>query len=60
MDDVSEHYVVIRDTKSDEVVTVIETLSPDNKPGIGGGAYEHAKKRRELLASDARLIEPPV
>ena len=56
-DDLTEHYVVIRDTAGDEVVTVIETLSPDNKPGTGGGATDYARKRRELLASEASLIE---
>ena len=56
-DEETETLTVIRDTNSDEVVTVIETLSPDNKFGTGGGARDYAKKRREVLASDASLIE---
>ena len=58
MDDLTEHYVVIRDTNADEVVTVIETLSPNNKQGAGGsGTSDYARKQREVLASQASLVE---
>ena len=39
-----------------EVVTVIELLSPANKES-GRGREEYLRKRRDLLASDAHLIE---
>lgn len=52
-----ETYVVIRESKSMEVVTVIETLSPGNKrPGSDGGR-EYLAKRQSILDSPAHLVE---
>lgn len=51
-----ERYLQIRSVATDEVVTVLEVLSPTNKrPGVGRNAYE--EKRREVLSSLTHLIE---
>ncbi|WP_439627902.1 DUF4058 family protein [Gemmata sp.] len=48
--------VVVRDTQSREVVTVIELLSPTNKqPGADRDRY--IEKRHEILASRTNFIE---
>jgi hypothetical protein len=53
---VTERYLEIRATASQEVVCVIEILSPKNKrPGEGRTAYE--SKRLKILASATHLIE---
>jgi hypothetical protein len=53
---VTEPYIVITDLDGNRIVTVIEFLSPANKEeGAGRDAY--LKKRKELLASDANLVE---
>ncbi len=51
-----EAFLQIRSTESDEVVTVIEVLSPTNKRTKDGRAA-YLKKRYESLHSDANLIE---
>ena len=51
-----ERYLEIRRTGTDEVVTVIEVLSPGNKrPGPARTAYE--AKRARVLASSRHLVE---
>ena len=51
-----EHYLEIRRTEHDEVVTVIELLSPTNKTTREGRA-EYEKKRMKILQSDTHLVE---
>lgn len=55
--EVDEAFLEILDLESQQrVVTVIEVLSPSNKtPGPGRDLY--LKKQREVLASDAHLVE---
>jgi hypothetical protein len=53
---VNERYLEVREIVTDEVITVIELLSPKNKrTGDGRSAYE--KKRRAILGSATHLIE---
>jgi len=53
---VHERYLALRDPRSEEVVTVIEVLSPSNKrPGPGRDDY--LAKRNHVLASAANLVE---
>ncbi|MCS6846311.1 MAG: DUF4058 family protein, partial [Anaerolineae bacterium] len=52
----AQTYIEIIRVDSREVVTVIEVLSPANK-ALGGEAEEYARKRRELLGSQANLVE---
>jgi hypothetical protein len=54
--EVRERYLEVREVGTDEVVTVIELLSPKNKRvGVGRLAYE--AKRQRLLGSNAHFIE---
>lgn len=55
--EIQEAYIQILDKPSEQrVVTVIEVVSPSNKsPGPGRGSY--LKKQREVLSSDAHLVE---
>jgi hypothetical protein len=54
--DIREGYLEVRELATQEVVTVIEVLSPSNKrSGRGQAAYE--TKRREVLASQTHLVE---
>ena len=48
--------LVVRDSKSQEVVTVIEMLSPSNKAG-GADREKYLEKRVEVLTSSANLVE---
>jgi hypothetical protein len=48
--------LVIRDSKSQEVVTVIEVLSPSNKAG-GADLANYLAKRDEVLTSAANFVE---
>jgi hypothetical protein len=48
--------LVIRDSKSQEVVTVIELLSPSNK-AAGGDRDKYLEKRVEVLTSAANFVE---
>ncbi len=51
-----EGYLEVRDTTTQEVVTVIEVLSPANKrPGKGRELYE--EKRLQVLGSRTHLVE---
>jgi len=53
---VNERYLEVREVVTDEVITVIELLSPKNKrAGDGRMAYE--KKRRAILSSATHLVE---
>lgn len=53
---VRQRRLEIRNSSNQEVVTVIEVLSPVNKrPGEGRQQYE--RKRERLLESDANLVE---
>lgn len=54
--EVKERYLEVREVVTDEVITVIELLSPKNKrAGEGRTAYE--KKRRAILSSATHLVE---
>ena len=48
--------LVIRDSKSQEVITIIELLSPSNKEG-GPDRNKYLEKRGEILTSAAHFIE---
>ncbi len=52
-----ETYLVLRDSETERVVTVIETLSPSNKRRGGDGWNEYLKKRQQVLGSDSHLVE---
>ena len=52
-----ETYLVIRERKSLEVVTVIELLSPANKRAGGDGRREYLAKREQILSSPTHLVE---
>lgn len=54
--EVKERYLEVREMATDEVITVVEVLSPKNKrTGEGRSAYE--KKRRLILGSQTHLVE---
>lgn len=55
IEEVHEGYLEIHDTRTHEVITVIEVLSPGNKTGEGRRAYE--AKRREVLRTCTSLVE---
>jgi len=55
-DGIRERYLEVCDTKTREVVTVIEILSPTNKLP-GGGRRKYADKRANVLASRSSLVE---
>jgi hypothetical protein len=52
-----EHYLVLRDRGKNEVVTVIEILSPTNKLAGSDGNKEYYQSRARLLESHVNLIE---
>lgn len=55
-EEVRERFLEIRDATTEEVVTVIEVLSPANKrPGPGRSLYLH--KREQVLSSLTSLVE---
>jgi len=54
--DVKERYLEVREMGTDEVITVIELLSPVNKRS-GEGRTTYEKKRRSILGSATHLIE---
>jgi hypothetical protein len=56
VEEMRERYLEIRRTGTDQVITVIELLSPTNKrPGRGRDEYE--AKRIELLSTRTSLVE---
>jgi hypothetical protein len=52
-----ETYLVIRELKTMEVVTVIDALSPANKRSSGDGRQQYLAKRDEILQSRTNLVE---
>lgn len=54
-DELTERFLEIRRVGTNQVVTVIELLSPTNKRGAGRQEYLH--KRAHILASATHLIE---
>lgn len=52
-----EAYLVIQETESREVVTVIEVLSPSNKRSKGDGRREYLEKREQVASSRTNLVE---
>jgi hypothetical protein len=52
-----ETYLFIRDVRSGDVVTVIETLSPANKRRGSTGQREYLSKREMVLNSPTNLVE---
>ena len=55
-DEVRETYLEVREVRTDDVLAVLEILSPTNKrPGRGRRLYED--KRMEVLASRTHLVE---
>ncbi|MGI8982832.1 MAG: DUF4058 family protein [Pirellulaceae bacterium] len=52
-----EPYLIIRDLENDEVVTVIEVLSPSNKRKGADGHREYHEKRQEILSQRVNLVE---
>ena len=54
IDIIEEAYLIIRSRENDEVVTVIEVLSPTNK---FDGRGEYLNKRHAILHSEANLVE---
>jgi Protein of unknown function (DUF4058) len=55
-DEVRETYLEVRETGTDDVVTVLEILSPTNKR-LGRGRRLYEDKRMEMLASRTHLME---
>jgi hypothetical protein len=55
MDDHVETYIEVQRLPEQQVVTVVELLSPTNKYGEGRGIY--MKKRREFLAQPVNVVE---
>jgi hypothetical protein len=56
-EEVRETYLLVRERTSDQVVAIIETLSPKNKRPRSDGRREYLSKREEVLQSSAHLIE---
>lgn len=52
-----ETYLVIREQRTMEIVTIIETLSPANKRASSDGREQYLAKREEILGSRTNLIE---
>ncbi|MGD9855256.1 MAG: DUF4058 family protein [Planctomycetaceae bacterium] len=52
-----ETYLVIRERETEEVVTIIETLSPSNKRKGGDGWREYLSKRDEVISCQTNLVE---
>ena len=54
-EEVKHRYLKIKRVGDNEVITVIEILSPANKTGRGRQEYE--KKRQEIFRSETNLVE---
>lgn len=52
-----ESYLLIKETDTHEVVTVLELLSPSNKRIGGDGRREYLNKRDEVLRGATHLVE---
>lgn len=55
-DEIRERYLEIRTVDTQEVITVIELLSPTNKPA-GTGRDQYELKREKVLRSGTHLVE---
>jgi hypothetical protein len=55
-EEVVDRYLEIRDTKTHEVITAIEILSPTNKQSPEG-RHQYEQKRLKVLASATNLVE---
>jgi hypothetical protein len=55
-EEITEGFIEIRESRGGKLITVIEFLSPTNKRS-GGGQEEYLQKQREILSSDANLVE---
>ena len=55
VDPIRVRYIKVRTRSDDQVVTVIETLSPTNK--YGSGRNEYLSKRMALMYEDVHLVE---
>lgn len=55
--EIEERYVAILSVDSEEVVAVIELLSPTNKAPESTGREEYLKKQGEILRSSSHLLE---
>ena len=53
---VSEWYITISDRNSDELVTILELLSPSNKRS-GEGRIQYEDKRNSIFESSTHLVE---
>ncbi len=51
-----QRYLEVREMGTDEVITIVELLSPTNKRAKDGRA-DYEKKRRLILASQTHLVE---
>ncbi len=56
-EEMRETYLVIRLQDTQEIVTVLETLSPSNKRPGGDGRREYLRKREEIVESRVHLVE---
>ncbi|MBC6418442.1 MAG: DUF4058 family protein [Prochloron sp. SP5CPC1] len=56
LETIKEWYLEVRGVKNEEVVTVIEILSPKNKRS-GGGYEVYQNKRQQIFHSSTNLIE---
>lgn len=55
-DELHQRFLQIREAAGDQVVTVVELLSPANKRG-GKGRQDYVEKRLELLGTRTNLVE---
>ena len=55
-EEVQERYLEIRETKTGQVVTAIELLSPTNKRA-GEGREQYLRKRQQVLSSMTHLVK---
>jgi hypothetical protein len=53
---IQQRYLEVREMGTDDVITVIELLSPTNQRS-GEGRTEYEKKRRLILGSETHLVE---
>ncbi len=56
-EEMREHYLTIRNRETQDVVTIIEVLSPANKRPGSDGKSEYLRKREEVLRSRTHLVE---
>ena len=54
--EITERYLEIREVKTEQVVTVVEVLSPKNKRS-GEGRQQYLAKRQTILSSATHLVE---